>query len=257
MELRRQRERVLDGIDLSRASGLEIGPLARPLVDKRQGHRVKYVDHDATDALKARFAIDPNVRVDDIVDVDYVISGEVTILDIVHEKFDYVLASHVFEHVPNPIRWLQEMYELLNPGGRLALIIPDRRFTFDIIRPQTSLGEMLEAYYCRRKRPTFRDVFDQNYYWRNVDVPQAWLGQFNPWTLKPPLDQDATLSYAQTVLETSEYVDVHCTVVSDTEMHFLFSSLVAYDLTKFRVANFLPCEPNDNEFFLILEKPKA
>jgi hypothetical protein len=48
MELFRQRQIALEGIDPFAMSGLEIGPLSRPIVDKREGYRVKYVDHDGT-----------------------------------------------------------------------------------------------------------------------------------------------------------------------------------------------------------------
>ena len=107
-----------------------------------------------------------------LVDVDFVIKDG-GILEAVHETFDYVVAAHVFEHVPNPIAWLDEMRALLRPGGILSLIIPDRRFTFDVLRPATSSGEMLEAYYTKRAKPSFADVFDQYYYWRTISAKRV------------------------------------------------------------------------------------
>ncbi|HLQ38317.1 MAG TPA: methyltransferase domain-containing protein, partial [Planctomycetota bacterium] len=191
-----------------------------------------------------------------IAEVDYVIRNDVGLLDAVGgERFDYILASHVFEHVPNPVRWLQEMHALLRPGGRLSLIVPDRRYTFDVIRPQTSLGEWLEAFYTGRKRPTFSNVFDQNYYWRVVDVGAVWKGKFNPWVLDAPGPKQATLEYAQTALASSDYIDVHCNIVTDSEFAFLFAGLRDYGLTEFELLSLRPCERNDNEFFVQLGKP--
>ena len=255
MEPIRRRKIALEGIDPCVMMGLEIGPLSQPIVDKREGYRVKYVDHDSTAALRSRFAGDPNVRSEDIVDVDYVVGNDTGILDLItDERFDYILASHVFEHVPNPVLWLQEMYALLNPGGRLSLIIPDRRYTFDVIRPQTSLGEWLEAYYTERKRPTFSNVFDQNYYWRVVDAGAVWAGTCNPWALEAPGPKKATLQYAQAALSGSDYIDVHCNTVTDSEFAFLFSGLREYGLTDFELLSLRPCEPNELEFFVQLGK---
>ena len=255
MEPIRRRKIALEGIDPCVMVGLEIGPLSHPIVDKREGYRVKYVDHDSTAALRSRFAGDPNVRSEDIVDVDYVVGNDTGMLDLItDERFDYILASHVFEHVPNPVLWLQEMYALLNPGGRLSLIIPDRRYTFDVIRPQTSLGEWLEAYYTERKRPTFSNVFDQNYYWRVVDAGAVWAGTCNPWALEAPESKKVTLQLAQAALSRSDYIDVHCNIVTDSEFAFLFSGLREYGLTEFELLSLRPCEPNELEFFVQLGK---
>jgi SAM-dependent methyltransferase len=254
MELTRRRQIALEGIDPSVMSGLEIGPLSRPLVDKRDGYRVKYVDHDSTEALRTRFADDPHVRPEDIAEIDFVIRDGAGPLELINECFDYIIASHVFEHVPNPIRWLQEMYALLNPNGILSLIIPDRRFIFDIIRPQSSLGEWLESYYTGRQRPTFSNVFDQNYYWRQTDPAAVWAGKFDPWRLDAPKSKAETLWYAKHTLSQSDYLDVHCNIVTDTEFAFLFSGLKDYDLTRFALLSLRPCEPNDIEFFVRLQK---
>jgi SAM-dependent methyltransferase len=45
--------------------------------------------------------------------------------------YDFVLASHVLEHVANPLRALQEWKRVLNPGGTVLVVVPDKRGTFD------------------------------------------------------------------------------------------------------------------------------
>jgi ubiquinone/menaquinone biosynthesis C-methylase UbiE len=60
------------------------------------------------------------------------------------ETYDFVLASHVLEHVANPLRAVAEWRRVLAPGGVLLVIVPDKRSTFDHLRPYT-LFEHLEA----------------------------------------------------------------------------------------------------------------
>jgi SAM-dependent methyltransferase len=246
--------KLLAGINPETMSGLEIGPLDRPIVDRRRGYRVKYVDHNSTDELRARFKNDGNVNTAGLAEVDFVVNGG-NMLEVVNETFDYIVASHVFEHVPNPILWLEEMAALLNCGGLLCMAVPDRRYTFDLIRPQTSVGEMLEAYFTKRSRPTFKNVFDQNYYWRQVDAAQAWAGTANPWEMQPPLDKQVALSYASRAINTEEYLDVHCNVLTSHEFLVFLEALKTYKLARLELVNIHHCEPNDFEFIVQMQKP--
>jgi SAM-dependent methyltransferase len=59
-------------------------------------------------------------------------------------SYDFVLASHVLEHVANPLRAIEEWRRVLVPGGTMLVIVPDRRATFDRRRTPTSF-EHIEA----------------------------------------------------------------------------------------------------------------
>ncbi|WP_414663856.1 methyltransferase domain-containing protein [Horticoccus sp. 23ND18S-11] len=56
---------------------------------------------------------------------------------------DYVIASHVLEHVANPIAALVEWYRVVRPGGIIYLVVPNRRSMFDHPRGLTSVEHML------------------------------------------------------------------------------------------------------------------
>lgn len=73
---------------------------------------------------------------------------------------DYVVASHVVEHVPDLAGWLEEVNASLKIGGRLLLVVPDKRFTFDILRPLTTYSEIITAYKEQRRRPGLRSMCD-------------------------------------------------------------------------------------------------
>ena len=45
------------------------------------------------------------------------------------ENFDFVYASHVFEHVEDTNDFLQNIHRLLKPGGKLLLLVPNELFS--------------------------------------------------------------------------------------------------------------------------------
>jgi len=45
--------------------------------------------------------------------------------------FDYAWASHTIEHIPNWREFLAEMFRIVRSGGRVILIVPDERWTYD------------------------------------------------------------------------------------------------------------------------------
>lgn len=64
--------------------------------------------------------------------------------DVPDDAYDAVLASHVLEHLANPLGALAEWRRVVRPDGHLALIVPHRDGTFDHRRPITSLAHMQE-----------------------------------------------------------------------------------------------------------------
>jgi SAM-dependent methyltransferase len=58
------------------------------------------------------------------------------------ETYDALLASHVVEHLANPLGALAEWQRVVRPGGYMLLIVPHRDGTFDHRRPLTSLAHL-------------------------------------------------------------------------------------------------------------------
>lgn len=58
-------------------------------------------------------------------------------------SYDFVLASHVLEHVADPILALREWARLMNEQGTLVLVLPQREHTFDHRRPVTTLEHLI------------------------------------------------------------------------------------------------------------------
>ena len=241
-------------IDVAHGRGLEIGPLVSPVVTKEMGE-IYYADHATTEELREWYRPDPAIDENAILPVDFV-WGAQTLLEAVGDKapFDYVVASHVVEHVPDLIGWLQEISAILRPGGRLSLCAPDRRFTFDARRRATDLADVIEAHLLRLRRPAVRAVFDHFYrYVLPVDPQAMWRGERGHHD--PPLDIKGALDMAGTAATTTKYIDTHCWVFSDASFLSLLRGIMEAGLIDLRVVSFTATRINDIEFFIALEKP--
>jgi SAM-dependent methyltransferase len=58
--------------------------------------------------------------------------------------YDAVLASHVLEHLANPLGALAEWRRVVGAGGHILLIVPQREGTFDHRRPASTLEHLRE-----------------------------------------------------------------------------------------------------------------
>ena len=131
-------------------SALEIGPLHAPIC-RRPPARVKYIDAFTTEELKEHYASDPNVDTSLIVDVDYVWRGE-RYGDLIKERFDSVVSSHNIEHVPCLVSFLNSLESVLCSGGSIYLAVPDKRYCFDHFKSDSSISDVLDAFFEKRQK---------------------------------------------------------------------------------------------------------
>jgi hypothetical protein len=130
-------QKLLGMFDLSAGRGAEIGPLNIPITSKLTSE-VRYVDHLDTDGIKTKY---PSLS--GIVDIDRPMVND-SLTDTLQDDapLDYFVASQVFEHVANPVRWLREIAAVLRECGLLSLSLPDRRLTFDLLREETRAADI-------------------------------------------------------------------------------------------------------------------
>jgi SAM-dependent methyltransferase len=166
-----RRERILSGLNLA-GTGLEIGGGYNPIASKAE-FRVDHLDHADRDTLIAKYA-SQGIDTSRIEAVDYVWSGQ-TYAELVGEKrYDWIIASHVIEHVPNPIQFLNDCAEILSENGILSLVIPDKRFCFDYYRPPSGLARMIDAFVAGDARTTAGSVVEHIMYAATVDGAITW-----------------------------------------------------------------------------------
>lgn len=66
--------------------------------------------------------------------------------EIENETYDFLLSSHVLEHLANPLRGLNEWKRVVREGGLLVIAIPHKDGTFDHLRPVTTIDHMVEDF---------------------------------------------------------------------------------------------------------------
>jgi hypothetical protein len=212
-----RRARLLKNLDLQGLSGLEIRPLAAPLVPQAPERDIAYADRLGEDDLVRELGKDAGAGDESFVHIDYIWDGR-RLSEVVgtNVNFDYVVAAHVIEHAPNLLGWLRQIGEVLRPGGRLLLVVPDRRFMYDIKRTESTLSDVLAADILDLTRPDVRQVVDAVWNGANVDLAAAWAGVPSPESSESRMSVDALTGLCKSVVDRGDYVDVHCWVFTPT-----------------------------------------
>lgn len=91
---------------------------------------------------------DYHVNLDNIEEVDFVWKGE-KYSDLTGKKkyYDWIIASHVVEHIPDLISFFKGCDAILKDDGVISLAVPDKRYCFDHYRPITGISKIIDNYY--------------------------------------------------------------------------------------------------------------
>lgn len=167
--------------------GIEIGPGYNPLVPKSEGWNTLVVDHASQAELIEKYrkiGVDPSR----IQETDIIWHGGPLHEALPAEKhgtFDYCVASHVIEHIPNPIAFLLSLSTLLKKGGVIALAIPDKRYCFDFFQPITCTADILTAFHRDARVHSPRAIFQHRAYTvRGRNGKTTWSAQLGPGPLE-------------------------------------------------------------------------
>ena len=121
--------------------GLEIGPLHRPMV-RHEGMVMDYIDRCTVKELREHYP-----ELNDLPLVEPTILGDAeTLANIKDKTFDFVIAAHVIEHMKNPLSALEQWCRVVKPRGKIYLIVPDKRITFDRNRVRTNIEHIIQDY---------------------------------------------------------------------------------------------------------------
>lgn len=253
-----RRRSILSLVDPAGSRGLEVGALARPIVERGMGE-VLYADRLSSADLRRHYA--PSVASGDLdlsslVEVDVVVPDGQSLSASLPPGFvpDYIVASHVMEHAPDPVGWLADLAACLGEGGLICLALPDKRFIFDHLRDTTTVREVVEWSIRRPSRPTPGQVFDHVSRLSQVEAAAVWQGtQPRPSALT---DRAMAPAMARSAFG-GDHHDVHCSVLTPASFCEVFGEVIALDLLPLEFAAFEPTPVNGTEFFVTFRKRAA
>jgi hypothetical protein len=226
---------------------LEIGPLNRPML---QGSYVKYFDLLPTDALKLRAAtegLDPT----SVPEINY-FNENGSLLEI-KERFHGVMSSHCLEHQPDLIRHLNEVSALLSGNdSRYYVVVPDKRYCFDALLPESGTCEVMSAYENRLVKPSIWKVIEHRAFTTHNDSVRHWQGDSG--CLGEDLKEKVNLAIAEFHASQGKYIDVHCWQFTPQSFMKVMNDLYNLKLIEFTVEEIFETSPNSLEFYAILKK---
>jgi SAM-dependent methyltransferase len=238
-------------LDPRKARILEIGALDSPTFRPLE-YDVFYADYASREELSKNGERNPRYKYDRLVDVDYVVSGK-RYPDIINEKFDLIIANHVIEHIPDVIGWLHDLGTLLHPDGMVFLSVPDRRYTFDIVRRESNFIDIIRPHISRQTRPDLLNILDHLWYYKQVKAPEIWEGTHLE-AMQRMRFTHAECIVAAEMASRKPYADVHCHVFTELSFCELIEDLKKFGYFGFEELAIEPVIQGSNEFYVMLKK---
>lgn len=251
MDVKLRTDLLLGGLDRS-ARVIEIGPSFAPLAPKRDGWQTYIVDHLSKQGLVEAYASHP-VDVSRIEDVDLVWSqGDLAsaVPEELRGTFDCFIASHVIEHAPDLVSFLQSAERLLNPNGQIILAVPDKRACFDFFRSVSSVADVYLAHVEQRSRHTARTFFECDAYTVFKLHHPGWYR-----TSTEPVGFDRPITDAVTAArraDAPEYIDAHAWTFTPSSFQLIALELNQLGLIDYTVERAAVSE--DTEFFVWMRR---
>lgn len=211
-------------------SGLEIGPLHRPMT-KHEKMQVDYVDRCTVAELREHY---PELKDLPLVEPQ-IISDAETLEAVKDNSYDFLIASHVIEHMKNPILSLQNWLRVIKPGGLIYMLVPDKRVTFDAKRVRTLVSHIILDYYAPSSVRDFEHYVDYAVHVHNQELDKA-------------------ITEAKRLVDTDYSIHYHVFMPSDV-MSLLswFSEVISpIDILEGPVMS-----PGSDEFHFLIKKPEA
>jgi SAM-dependent methyltransferase len=242
---------------------LEVGAGYNPSAPKREGWNSFSIDHATREELMDKYSSgrfsSSGVPVHMIEEVDFIWTDGPLEAAVPHElwgTFDACIASHLIEHIPNPLGFYNSLDKLIAKGGELLFTVPDKRFTFDFFKPPSTTSEFVQAFFEKRARHTKRTGFDIYALNCKASGVIAWSVGTNikdiDFALKSGLSDGMATYEKIDQSERAPYVDYHGWVYTPSSFALTALEINALGLTPFNVERSYPTE--GCEFYVSLSR---
>lgn len=242
------RKRLITSMIDRNGVGLEIGPSHNPAAPKSEGYNVEIVDHMDQAGLREKYKDDQGLNLANIEQVDYVWQGgRLSRLIGDEARYDWIIAAHVIEHMPDLIAFIQDCQVLLRPGGIISMVVPDKRYCFDHLRRRSSTGDVIQANVEARSRHTPGQVYDHFSSACNLGGTGSWhrnsLGKVD--FAHGSHTAESMLKHS---LTSDDYLDVHGWVFTPSSFRLIIGDLNALGYIRIDENSFT--DTRDCEFFV-------
>lgn len=138
-------------IELAKGYGVEIGPGPSPQIFNSTNVKVKYIEERAAEEWKKLYKNFNQTK--DSLWTSYQI-GTASKIDELDGSLDFIFASHVFEHLHNPLGHLKYWATKLRIAGLVLLVIPEQSGTKDHQQDYTNLSKLVSEETAGAFEPT-------------------------------------------------------------------------------------------------------
>jgi hypothetical protein len=223
---------------------IEIGASVSPIAPKRDGWDTRTIDAGSKEELIEKYRESIPDRISNIEDVDFVWRDGLlldAIPDEYHGTFDAFVASHVIEHMPDMVAFLQCAETLVKPAlGTFILAIPDKRYCFDYFRQPTMTNEVLASHKESRSRHSASTTFGFYGYTASAEGLPTWETRLplKNFSFAHPIEY----AYGK-FLEHDEgapYTDIHAWHFTPASFRLLMLELARLGLTDWRIDDLNP-----------------
>jgi SAM-dependent methyltransferase len=243
-------EKILSRID-KKGLGLEIGPSYSPIAPKSDGFHVHVIDHLDRAQLVEKYKSDPRVRPDSIEEVDFVWHGEpYAALTGRPKGYDWIIASHVIEHAPDLVGFLNNCDRVLKDTGVLSLAIPDLRYCFDHFRPPAGLARVIDAHYSQHTRHTPGTAAEATLNYVSSRGHTSWSARAVPDEYRLMSSLEETKTAIEKMVQPGAYDDFHAWCFTPHSFRLLVHNLHALGYIALKETAFFPTA--GCEFFITL-----
>lgn len=251
-------------------SCLEISPLYFPLL--KQSSNVKNVDVQSREANIARYNTSDSFPrkswgskfADHFAETHYIWKGGSYLNLVGSKRFKHIVSSHVLEHIPDLISYLEDMYDIMEPGGELRMMIPDMSKNWDFRRKPTELSDIIGNHIEKRTHPGSGDYFEQV-----LLAPLSQISEHDPanYVRHPGLyDEIVTTAAIKEALRhtlaaasrtaAGSYEDAHVNRWTCRSFCQHMQILKDVGLIRLELVNVVPVRPDGGEFLVTLKKRK-
>jgi predicted SAM-dependent methyltransferase len=193
---------------------------------------------------------DHHINLKKIEEVDFVWRGE-SYSEVTGKSkyYDWIIASHVIEHTPDLIGFLNDCDTILKDDGVVSLVIPDKRYCFDYYRPITGISRVIDSHFMKNKIHTPGSVAE---YYLNV----VSKGGIISWDSNVNGEYNLIHSFENArqgmheVLNEKANPDVHAWCFTPYSFRLIIQDLFCLGFIPFKEVDFFPTE--GSEFYITL-----